>query len=219
MPGRIALLDKQLRMKTQNCENNYLFPGILSTLERARLHYRLQNKHSTMCNAKRRTSHETEKLIRKTIQIVTKHYSPFNPDFFWNTTHAQETKLTSTSNRNKVQCHSLCLPVTCWQSLTLKALAQATCLTGSFLATSHCLSRHLQVISGLSVGKTHLFQAFCLLCSYWYIHPVLPTQSLCKVNQQMTMLLKQLSPRHARKPGMTPMAGLKKKEKVWYLLQ
>lgn len=64
-------------MKTQNCENNYLFPGILSTLERARLHYGLQNKHSTMCNAKRQTSRETEKLIRQTIQIIpnTIHHS------------------------------------------------------------------------------------------------------------------------------------------------
>lgn len=53
MPGRIALLDKQVRMKKQNCENNYLFPGILSTLERARLNYKLQNKHTTMCNAKK----------------------------------------------------------------------------------------------------------------------------------------------------------------------
>lgn len=74
---------------------------------------------------------------------------------------------------------SLCLPVMCWQSLTLKALApnRLPHLPGSFLATPHCLSRHLQVISGLSAGKTHLFQIFCLLCFYWYIHPVLPTRS------------------------------------------
>lgn len=52
-PGRIALLNKQVRMQEQNCENNYLFPGILSILESARLNYRLQNKHSTMCNVKK----------------------------------------------------------------------------------------------------------------------------------------------------------------------
>lgn len=64
-------------MKKQNCENNYLFPGILSTLERARLNCRLQNKLSTMCSAKGQGSLETERLIRKTTHMIpnTIHHS------------------------------------------------------------------------------------------------------------------------------------------------
>lgn len=50
-----------------------------------------------------------------------------------------------------------------------KAFILFTCLIGSFMATSHCLGKQLQVISVLSAGYTPTFQAFCLLHIYIYI--------------------------------------------------
>lgn len=70
--------------------------------------------------------------------------------------------------------------------------------------------------------ERHIYFKFSACCAsagsfiLYYQHIL---RSLHKVNQQMTMLLKQLSPRHVEMPGITSMAGLKKEKEAWYLLQ
>lgn len=70
------------------------------------------------------------------------------------------------------------------------------------LVTSH-LERHIYF----------KFSAYCASAGTFILYHQHILRSLCKVNQKMTMLLKQLSPRHAKRPGMTSMAGLKKEKK------
>lgn len=57
------------------------------------------------------------------------------------------------------------------------------------------------------------FSAYCASTGTFILYCQHILRFLCKVKQQMITLLKQLSPRHAKRPGITSMAGLKKEKR------
>lgn len=164
---------------------------------------------------KRQASLETERLIRKKIHIIpnTIHHSTHTfSEIQFMLKRPNSLPLQTEAKISVIPCACLWCAgnPSLWKPWPKSLAPQDVSWPHLIASGSTCKSL---VASQLGRHIYFKFSAYCASTGTFTLYYQHILRSSCKVKQQMTTLLKQLSPRHAKRPGMTSMAGLKKEKK------